>query len=63
MSELTQTKTVDIEPDAWIRVVSEKLKHLRFGVVLLIVHDGQIVQIERTERTRLEPAPRRSAPH
>jgi hypothetical protein len=28
---------------------------LRFGTVTVVVHDGQVVQIERTEKTRLQP--------
>jgi hypothetical protein len=27
---------------------------LRFGVVQIVVHDSRVVQIERTEKTRLE---------
>ena len=38
----------------WIEVIKEKLSGLRYGQILLTVHDGRIVQIERTEKTRLE---------
>jgi hypothetical protein len=44
-------------PPEWLRVVQEKVESLRFGVVQLVVHDGKVTQIERTEKTRL-PAPR-----
>jgi len=37
----------------WLRVVQEKVETLRYGVVQLIVHDGRVTQIERTEKTRL----------
>jgi len=37
----------------WIALVKEKVESLQFGVVLVVVHDGQVIQIERTERTRL----------
>lgn len=37
----------------WLRVVQEKVETLRFGVVQLVVHDGRVTQIERTEKTRL----------
>ena len=40
----------------WIEVIKEKLGGLRYGQILLTVHDGRIVQIERTEKTRLEPS-------
>lgn len=40
------------DPD-WIALVREKVTGLRYGVVQLVVHDGRVTQIERTERTRL----------
>ena len=40
----------------WIEVIKEKLDGLRYGQILLTVHEGRIVQIERTEKTRLEPS-------
>ena len=46
----------DQSPD-WIALVREKVEGLRFGVVQLVVHDGRVTQIERTEKTRL-PATR-----
>jgi hypothetical protein len=49
----------DITPD-WIALVREKVEGLRFGVVQLVVHDGRVTQIERTEKTRL-PATRDQA--
>jgi hypothetical protein len=42
-------------PD-WIALVREKVENLRFGVVQLVVHDGRVTQIERTEKTRISPA-------
>ncbi len=54
----------DVPPD-WVALVREKVESLRYGVVQLVVHDGRVTQIERTEKTRL-PAERdasgRSAP-
>ena len=37
----------------WLRVVRQKVETLRYGVVQLVVHDGRVTQIERTEKTRL----------
>lgn len=37
----------------WITLVREKVEGLRYGVVQLIVHEGRVTQIERTEKTRL----------
>jgi hypothetical protein len=32
------------------------LSGIRYGSVEIIVHEGQVVQIERTEKLRLDPA-------
>jgi len=42
----------DATPD-WLRVVQNKVETLRYGVVQLVVHDGRVTQIERTEKTRI----------
>jgi hypothetical protein len=39
-------------PD-WLALVRAKVEGLRFGVVQIVVHDGKVTQIERTEKTRL----------
>lgn len=41
----------------WLSLVAEKVKAIRYGVVQVVVHDGKVVQIERTERTRFEVPP------
>lgn len=51
----------DDTPD-WIALVREKVEGLRFGVVQLIVHDGRVTQIERTEKTRLPAVREPGAP-
>ncbi len=43
--------------EAWLPIVVQKLHGLRYGVVQIVVHDSQVVQIERTERTRLDRPP------
>jgi hypothetical protein len=40
-------------PPDWVALVREKVEGLRYGVVQLVVHDGRVTQIERTEKTRL----------
>ncbi|MDB6115418.1 MAG: hypothetical protein JWQ83_45 [Lacunisphaera sp.] len=52
MSSPVSTASSEIQPD-WVRLVREKVESLRFGVVQLVVHDGRVTQIERTEKTRL----------
>jgi hypothetical protein len=41
----------------WLDVVEKQVQQLRFGVVQIVVHDSRVVQIERTEKVRLEPSP------
>jgi hypothetical protein len=40
-------------PPDWLAIVRAKVESLRFGVVQIVVHDGKVTQIERTEKTRL----------
>jgi hypothetical protein len=46
-------ETPDPELAKGLEAVSHALRGLRFGQVTVIVQDGVVVQIERTERTRL----------
>ena len=39
--------------DAALSRIGDALRGLRYGSVLVIVQDGVVVQIERTEKTRL----------
>lgn len=52
MSQAIPSSTPDPRPE-WLRVVQQKVETLRYGVVQLIVHDGRVTQIERTEKTRI----------
>ena len=45
----------------WLRLVQQKVESLRYGVVHLVVHDGRVTQIERTEKTRLNSDSREAA--
>lgn len=40
-----------------LRMVGEALRDLRYGQVVIQVHGGSVVQIERTEKTRPSPPP------
>jgi hypothetical protein len=45
----------DATPDSenpWLEVVVAKVQALRFGSVLITVHDGRVTQIESLEKTR-----------
>jgi hypothetical protein len=52
----TQGEPIGAEPE-WIAILRSKVQGLRFGVVQLVVHDGRVTQIERTEKTRLPSGP------
>jgi hypothetical protein len=43
----------DSAQPAWLDIVRQKVESLRFGVVQIVIHDGKVTQIERTEKTRL----------
>lgn len=42
-----------------LELIRNALSGLRFGEVVIAVHDGEIVQIARTEKLRTQRAPQR----
>lgn len=51
-------KTTAMKPERsgtpeWLELVRAQVEGLRYGVVQVVVHDGHVTQIERTEKTRL----------
>ena len=38
----------------WLGVVLESVASIRFGVVEIVVHDGRVTQVEKTECVRFE---------
>jgi len=48
-----------IEP-SWLRLVQGEVELMRFGVVQIVVHDSRVVQIERTEKLRLDKSDSRA---
>jgi hypothetical protein len=40
--------------EAWLRIVAEQVENLRYGVVQIVIHDHRVVQIEKTEKVRLD---------
>jgi hypothetical protein len=64
-SKINQTELKSGANRDWLEIVREHVNSLRFGVVEIVVHESRVVQIERTERVRLdqkenEPRPGRS---
>jgi hypothetical protein len=52
-----QQKTPGGDDSKWIELVTQQVRSLRYGVVEIIVHDSRVIQIEKTERLRLEKSP------
>ncbi|MBW5447306.1 DUF2292 domain-containing protein [Cohnella sp. CFH 77786] len=42
--------------EEWLERIKDAVAGLSYGTVQIVVHDGRIVQIERTERFRYEPS-------
>ena len=54
---MTTLKTTELTPDTdahGLDIVRQHIRSLQYGVVQIVVHDGRVTQIERTERVRLE---------
>jgi len=43
-----------VDDSKWLDLVIQHVKSLRYGVVEIVVHDSRVIQIEKTERVRLE---------
>jgi len=48
-------KNTDSSAD-WLELVRQKVESLRFGAVLIKVYKSKVIEIERTEKTRLQSA-------
>jgi hypothetical protein len=60
---LIQQKAPVVGGDAkWLELVVQHVKSLRYGVVEIVVHDSRVIQIEKTERVRLDKADNRPDP-
>ena len=51
MNALTNAK--EISPE-WLGIVAKQVESLRFGVVQIVVHENRVVQVEKTEKVRLD---------
>jgi len=38
----------------WLKRIAESLAGIKYGSVQIVIHDGKIVQIERTEKRRFD---------
>lgn len=51
---MQETSTKAVKSENWIEVVAKQVSNLRFGVVQIVIHDSRVVQIERTEKVRID---------
>lgn len=51
-SSPTISSATDALPQAVVQSIVQSLSGLRFGQVTIIVQDGRVIQIDRTERHR-----------
>ncbi len=58
---MTEDRQLNESERAWLSLVRRQVRSLRFGVVQIVVHNAQVVQIERTEKFRLNEAARLAA--
>jgi|GEM_PF-5803425 hypothetical protein len=54
MSSTPPPLHLDEREQAWVRVIIEKIRALKFGTVHIKIHESQVVVIESTEQTRFE---------
>jgi hypothetical protein len=54
MSEVSSRDTkLSHAPDLVGRLIDNALRGLQFGTITLIVQDGKVIQVDRTEKTRV----------
>jgi len=56
MNQDQQDPAAESGDTKWLELVIQNVKSLRFGVVEIVVHDSRVIQIEKTERVRLDQA-------
>ena len=62
MSLIQQKAPVVGGDTKWLELVVQNVKSLRYGVVEIVVHDSRVIQIEKTERVRLDKTDNRPDP-
>jgi len=49
--EISKTTTGEAK---WLELVRQQVSSLRFGTVLITVHEARVVQVEKLEKVRLD---------
>jgi len=52
----TKSPELDSTPQIpeWLRLIQQSVDSLHYGVVQIVVHNAKVVQIEKTEKIRLD---------
>jgi hypothetical protein len=58
MSALNNTNSIT---QSWLGIVAKQVESLKFGVVQITIHESRVVQIEKTEKVRLDKPEQRDA--
>ena len=40
----------------WLNLVNRYVNSIRFGAIQIVIHEGKVVQVERTEKVRFDKA-------
>ena len=55
MSETsTTTYANDTKNHSWQELVVQEVESIRYGAVTITIHDGRVVQVEKTQKTRFD---------
>jgi|GEM_PF-4820741 len=46
----------------WLEIVQDRIGSMLFGEVEIVIQDSKVIQIDSTERLRLDPPQQRQAP-
>lgn len=49
------TPSEPVQNADWLLLVKQAVQGLQFGVVQIVVHNAKVVQIETTEKVRIDP--------
>ena len=58
---MSATNNANGIPLEWLGIVAKQVESLKFGVVQIIVHESRVVQIEKTEKVRLDANEKKDA--
>jgi hypothetical protein len=48
------------QSEPWLELLVQQVRKTRFGSIVVTIHEGRVVQVERTEKVRLD-SPRHDA--